>query len=259
MWLMAGAIFLASKWFTFWRAPHQFPRATLGRIAGYLFFWPGMDANAFLGSEKIHRPVWTAKSIAWAIVKVAFGILLLFVVARLTTNPLVAGWIGMTGIVFILHFGLFDLLSVFWRSAGVDAKPIMNVPIKATSLTEFWGRRWNGAFNQLVLDIFFRRLSRAIGVMNATLIAFAVSGFIHELVISLPAGGGYGLPTAYFVLQGCGAVTQRSKLGRRIHLDRGFGGWIFTMLVTAGPVFWLFHPLFIRQVTLPFMQAIHAL
>jgi alginate O-acetyltransferase complex protein AlgI len=92
-------------------------------------------------------------------------------------------------------------------------------------------------------------------VIRATLTAFLISGLIHELVISLPAGGGYGLPTAYFLLQGWGVVVQRNLTRRR----DSTAGWIFTMLLTAGPAFFLFHPLFVRQVILPFLQAIGAL
>ena len=135
----------------------------------------------------------------------------------------------------------------------------MNAPIKATSLTEFWGRRWNGAFNQLVLETFFARLARKLGAIRATLTAFLVSGLIHELVISLPAGAGYGLPTSYFLLQGWGIVTQRSPLGKRWGLRQGARGWLFTMALTAGPALFLFHPPFVRQAVLPFMHAIGAL
>ena len=133
-------------------------------------------------------------------------------------------------------------------------RPIMNAPIKSTSLTEFWGRRWNGAFNQLVLDLLFRRLAHSFGAACATLGSFLLSGLLHELVISLPAAGGYGLPTGYFLLQGAGSITQR-KLG----LCGGIRGWIFTVAIVGAPAFWLFHPLFVRRVILPFLQAIGAL
>ena len=81
--------------------------------------------------------------------------------------------------------------------------------------------------------------------------AFFISGLIHELVISLPAGAGYGLPTAYFLLQGIGILTERVLPRIR--------GRIFTILITAVPAFWLFHPPFVRIVFLPFMKAIGAL
>jgi alginate O-acetyltransferase complex protein AlgI len=165
----------------------------------------------------------------------------------------------MMGTILILHFGLFDLIAMAWRIAGVNAKPIMDAPIRATSLSEFWGRRWNGAFNQLVFTLLFRPLARAVGTIRATLTIFLLSGLIHELVISLPARGGYGLPTAYFLLQGWGVVAQRSPIGKRFAFDRGVRGWFFTMLVAAAPAFWLFHPPFVRNVVVPFMKAIGAL
>lgn len=87
---------------------------------------------------------------------------------------------------------------------------------------------------------------------------FVVSGLIHDFVISLPAGAGYGLPTAYFVVQGAGVALERSRVGKRLNLRRG-RGWLFMALLTAGPAFWLFHPPFLRNVVLPFMRVIRAL
>ena len=90
-------------------------------------------------------------------------------------------------------------------------------------------------------------------------IAFLGSGLLHELVISLPARGGYGLPTIYFMLQAAGMAFERSAIGRKMGLAAGFKGWIFTMIVAAGPAFWLFHPPFVKLVVIPFMEAMHAL
>jgi alginate O-acetyltransferase complex protein AlgI len=165
----------------------------------------------------------------------------------------------MIGMILILHFGLFDLAAISWRSAGVNAQPIMAGPIKSASLGEFWGRRWNGAFNQLVLNALFRPLARSAGTVPATFATFLFSGLLHELVISLPAAAGYGLPTAYFLLQASGVIAQRSEIGNRLHLRDDGRGWLFTMLIAAGPAFWLFHPPFIRNVIIPFMKAISAL
>jgi hypothetical protein len=209
--------------------------------------------------------------ITFVFAKIFLGAFLLFGAARLAPQPPLAGWIGMIGLILMLHFGLFDLASIGWRVAGVEVDPIMDAPLRSTSLGEFWGRRWNGAFNRLALDFVFRPLARQRGgrrsrdaatrsrrsstlhfpVAYATLAAFLVSGLIHELVISLPANDGYGLPTAYFLLQGSGILLQHSR--------PNFRGRFSTILIAAGPVFFLFHPPFVRQVILPFMQAIHAL
>ena len=84
---------------------------------------------------------------------------------------------------------------------------------------------------------------------------FLISGLVHEAVISLPARRGYGLPTLYFLAQGLGVLAERSAVGRRLNLGRSTTGWLFMALITAGPVFWLFHPPFVHNVILPMLEA----
>jgi len=261
MWLMAGAIFFGCKWLTLGNAIQRFGRACPLRIAAYLFAWPGMDAARFLSPDLEPRCSGSAmmKSAALATIRISLGALLIFAIAWRVAEPLLVGWIGMVGMILMLHFGLFELVSIGWRALRVDAPPIMNRPLRSTSVSDFWGRRWNAAFNDLAVRLVFRPVARHTTVFAATLIAFAVSGLIHELVISLPAGAGFGLPTAYFLIQGMGILAERSPAGKRLRLGSSISGWVFTMIVVAAPAFWLFHPPFIRQVILPFMQAIGAL
>jgi Membrane bound O-acyl transferase family len=174
------------------------------------------------------------------------------------TEPLLRGWLGM-GLILLLHFGSFQIVGLLWQSFGVNAKPIMSVPLRSTSLGEFWGKRWNLGFRQLAHELIFRPLLRTLGAGAAGFLVFVVSGLIHDLVISLPARAGYGLPTAYFVLQGAGMTLEHSSFGKRLGLGHGVRGWFFMALFVAGPAFWLFHPWFVLRVILPFMQAIHAL
>jgi hypothetical protein len=79
------------------------------------------------------------------------------------------------------------------------------------------------------------------------------------LVISVPARGGYGLPTGYFVFQGLGVLVERSSFGKQLGLRDGVRGWLFMVVITAGPVFFLFHPPFVLRVIIPFMKWMHAL
>lgn len=257
MWLMAVAIFFGCKWLTLGIATQRMGRICPFRAAAYLLAWPGMDAARFLSPDLAPRPSRSAimKSSAIAAVRILLGALLLFALARHAANPILAGWLGMAAMILILHFGLFDLLSIGWRTLRVDARPIMEQPLRSRSVAEFWGRRWNGAFNDLALGLVFRRVARRGGVAGATLVAFAVSGLIHELVISLPARAGFGLPTGYFLLQGLAILAQRKTAALRGDIS----GWLFTMVIVAGPAYWLFHPPFVRHVILPFMQAIGAL
>jgi predicted DCC family thiol-disulfide oxidoreductase YuxK len=261
MWMMAFALFFGCKWLTLGTAIRRKGRAGPFRALAYLIAWPGMAATRFLSSEMAPH---CSRSVALrtavvAVVRILLGSVLLFGVARGAANPLLAGWIGMVGMILLLHFGFFKLLSLGWRALRVDAPPIMNAPLRSTSVSEFWGERWNAAFNDLALRLVFRPAVRVIGIAGATLLAFLVSGLVHEFVISLPANAGYGLPTGYFLIQGLGVLTERSSVGKWLGLRTCGRGWWFTMIVVAGPAYWLFHPPFVRQVIVPFMQAIGAL
>lgn len=228
--------------------------------AAYLLAWPGMEANTFLDSHrKVRRP--GTEDWLWAIGKTLFGAVLFWGAARLLAPdwPLLVGWVGMVGLIFLLHFGFFHLLALLWQLAGVDAQPIMRSPHRAASLSEFWGSRWNLGFRQLSHDLVFQPLRRRTSTATATLAAFALSGFIHDLVISVPAGGGYGLPTAYFLIQGFGVLAERSGVGNTLGLKSGISGRFFMLIATAGPVVLLFHEPFINNVILPFMHAAGAL
>ena len=158
--------------------------------------------------------------------------------------------------IMMLHFGLFHLLAMFWRRRGRDVRPIMDRPWRAASLSEFWGRRWNVAFRQVVHRDIFRPLARRWGTVSATLATFAVSGLIHDLVISVPARGGYGGPTAYFMLQGLGLLIERSRIGSAIGLDRPRLGRWFAATVLLAPIGLLFHATFMERVFVPFLHAI---
>ena len=91
------------------------------------------------------------------------------------------------------------------------------------------------------------------------MVVFVVSGLVHDAVISIPAGGGWGLPTLYFVIQGVGVLFERSRLGKRLGTRRGVIGWLFCATVTLGPVFLLFHRHFLERVVVPMLTAIGSL
>ena len=164
----------------------------------------------------------------------------------------------MLGIVLFLHFGLFDLLGLAWRRAGINAQPIMRAPLRAKSLAEFWSSRWNTAFSELARQFIFRPLAKTWSPRGAMAGVFLVSGLVHEAVISLPARGGYGLPTAYFALQAVGVLLERTRFGRAVGLGQGFRGWLFMAILAGAPAFWLFHPVFVRNVILPMLDFIGA-
>ena len=244
---------------TWWTARDRIQTSKL-RSLSYLLAWPGMDAETFLNPERRRAGPRVSEWI-WASAKTAFGVLLIWGIARRIPGEhmLLRGWIGLLGLIFLLHFGSFQLIALCWQTMGVDAQPIMAKPMESRTLSEFWGKRWNLGFRQLAHDFIFHPFYKRIGIGAAGFVVFVVSGLIHDLVISSPARAGYGLPTAYFVIQGLGVAAERSAMGRRLGLQSGLRARIFMIAVTAGPAFWLFHPPFVQRVIIPFMQAIHAL
>jgi hypothetical protein len=260
MWGVAVAIYAGCKVATWMNA--RAPQAPVWRHTAYLLGWPGMDAARFLGSTPGSKYS-TLLSNEWqaAISRVALGAVLLFGLARMLgpRSVYLAGWTGMIGIVLILHFGVFHMLSCFWRSLGLEARPLMNHPMASTSLGEFWGRRWNTAFRDLTYQLLFRPLTSRLGPRLGLLAGFIFSGAVHELVISVPAGGGYGGPTVFFGIQGAAMLIERSRFGRSIGLGSGWPGRAFAMVMLIAPVFLLFHRPFVVGVIVPFMRAIGAL
>jgi len=258
MWSVAFALFAGIKWLM-WRDANATP-AGVGRTLGFLTLWPGMHARRFLAPAMGQAPP-ALREWLGAAFKTVLGAALVWGMARVALGlfPLAAGWAGMIGVVVFLHFGLFHFVSLAWRSAGVDAPPIMRAPLRATSLSDFWGRRWNLGFSVPARRLLLKPIAARLGQGAATMIVFLVSGLLHELVLSVPARAGYGLPTAYFLAQGAAILFERSALGRRIGLGDGWRGRAFALLLTAGPAYWLFNSTFVHRVILPFLQAIGAI
>jgi hypothetical protein len=257
MWSLAVAIYAALKWWS-WRN-RRVREAPVWRHVAYLVVWPGMNADAFLDAGHASERAATSEWL-FAIVKTAFGMaVLVFAVpwiAALQWDCYIVGWVGMVGIAFLMHFGVFHLLSCSWRGVGVCAPPIMQWPILSESVAEFWGRRWNLAFRDLSHRFVFRPLTPRIGASRAMLAGFLVSGLVHDLVITVPAGGGYGLPTAYFALQGSAVMLEHSRWGRALGLGHGLRGRLFALIVILTPVMWLFPRPFVCGVIAPFLEAL---
>jgi hypothetical protein len=257
MWALAAAIYAGCKWLTWRRTPVE--GVPWWRHAGYLLAWPGLDVLTFLVERPARRPA-RAEWIR-GVRNLILGMVLFFGVARFVVPMTLygAGWIGMAAMVLVLHFGAFQLLSCVWRAAGVEARPLMNEPLRTVSLGEFWGRRWNTAFRDFTYRFLYRPLVRTVGLKAAIAGGFLFSGLVHDLVISIPAGGGYGGPTLFFAAQGAGILMERSGPGRTVGLARGGRGRISVLLlvVLLAPV--LFHPPFVHRIVIPFMRALGAI
>ena len=255
MWLITCAMYAGLKWLSWWDA--RSVRAPAWRHIAYLFAWPGMDARAFLGnSSRCSYPTpheWLA-----AAIKLGCGAALIWYVAPRVgrDNDWLFGWVAMVGLILFLHCGLFHLLSCAWRANGVDARPLMNSPLLATGVSDFWGQRWNIAFRDLTHRFVFLPLTRLFGPKLALVVGFVISGLIHELAITIPAQSGYGGPIVFFTIQAAALFVERSAWGRRFGLGRDFVGWAFAAVALLGPVGLLFPTAFVTEIIVPFCNVI---
>lgn len=199
MWLAAGTLFLLGKAVVL----RQAKTGTLSDRFAFTLFWPGMDYRAF-----VRAPREALRLLPRGLVNMLAGGVLTWVVARQAPNSFAATWVCMVGFIWALHGGVFTLLAAFWRDRGRDATPLMRAPLLAASVTEFWGKRWNHGFRDLVHEGLFKPVARKLGPQAAMVTVFIVSGLIHELVVTVPAGGGYGGPTLYFALQALGVWLE---------------------------------------------------
>jgi hypothetical protein len=257
MWLISAAIYFSFKWLA-WRSV-CLPKASTTRKTAWWIGWMGMDPVRFLssaGPAAERRPNvaewrYTATNVLTGAAVFVSGAYLIA-----TGWPYAGGWCGMFGVVLVLHFGLFHAISCAWRAAGVNALPIMDRPLTSASLGEFWGRRWNRAFRDAGYAALFQPVAKRWGATAAMLAVFLFSGIIHEAGISVPAGGGYGLPTLYFVLQAVMLLVENSARGKRAGLGHGRRGHLFTLLTVFGPLAILFHPPFVHNVIVPMMETL---
>jgi alginate O-acetyltransferase complex protein AlgI len=184
---------------------------------------------------------------------IGFGLLLLGQYTRSQSNvpSFLTPLLMLAGLSFVLHFGILNLSTGFWRWLGVDVKELFRSPYQAKSLQEFWGRRWNLAFSEMTALVVYRPLKDRYGKTQAMMASFLVSGMLHEIAISFPVKAGYGLPLSYFILHGCvmyaeGKVVLVKKITSHPILSHV---WVLGWLVLPMPL--LFHPAFMQRVVYP--------
>lgn len=210
-------------------------RLAFGRAVGYWALWPGMDPRPFASTAAAAGP----GLMAWGALKMALGAALLSVRAGVPAVDIVRVFVGIG---LLVHFGLCDVLAGFWRARGVAVERLFVNPAASRSLGEFWGRRWNLAFHAVAREFVFRPIARRRGAAAGILGTFLFSGLLHELLLSVPVGAGYGLPTAYFLLHGLLVLAERrwSIQGR---------AWALFWILAPVPL--LFHPWFVKAIILP--------
>lgn len=160
-----------------------------------------------------------------------------------------------------IYFMLEMLLALFGAAAKaltrVELEPQFDEPYLATSLQDFWGRRWNLMVTKILHPTVYgpvrsaaaRVLGRRWAAIPAVWATFLVSGLMHELVVYnfgrvRPSGEMMG----FFVLHGFSLsveIVAKKVVPRRFWVAGVFSGPL-TVAYVVFSSFWLFFPPFLR-------------
>lgn len=220
--------------------------------------WPGMDPQLFsAASRRVVQPAEVLSAGTFFVrgaVRLLIGVVLLsgaHLAQRWTGSLLLSTVLVLPGISLILHFGIFNLICAFWRLRGVPVWPLFPAPLSAHTLGEFWGKRWNLPFTEMIQRAVYRPLSGVVGRRVAAMAGFGFSGLLHECAISVPVQRGYGLPLLYFLIHGGLVVFERGTGLRSVLPRHPVYARLWTILWLALPMALLFHPPFLRGIVWP--------
>jgi hypothetical protein len=136
-------------------------------------------------------------------------------------------------ILLLVSETLVAFMTMLWLPSGQLLPAIHNRPWLARSVADFWGNRWNLWVSDWMRYAIFRRMRR--WPVVALILAFAVSGLLHEWVINVPlyfVTGRvlFGSMMLYFLVQAAGILLERRFLKGHARAMA-----VFTWLVVLAP------------------------
>src|SRR5262249_46056996 len=139
-------------------------RFTPLRLLAYCVFI-GMQPRQFLVGQRTApgAPIPTLRSI---VANAVTGAVLLWLVPRLLpleTPSALRFWIALVGFCFLFLFARLDFAALIFRAMGFAVEKLWDCPIAATTLGDFWGRRWNRIVPGFLREVVFLPVSRRAG------------------------------------------------------------------------------------------------
>lgn len=205
-------------------------RLTLLHYCVFAFLWFGMDPGSF----KNRRP-----GLEWKD-DVRTGLLLMlagtagaWLVWTMEWRQILVMFLPMS---LGFHFGALRVLKGGMRAAGFPVRTLFPNVLEARGVGDFWSRRWNVGYSQMMQRLVGRPVEALAGADAGMMAVFVISGFLHELAITLPVRSGFGWPTVYFTIHGILVLLEK-------HRGKPFGK-IPALLAVAVPLGLLFPPAF---------------
>ncbi|KAG0460679.1 hypothetical protein HPP92_020580 [Vanilla planifolia] len=138
---------------------------------------------------------------------------------------------------------------------GLDLEPQFDAPYRATSLQDFWGRRWNLMVTSILRPSVYGPVRAHWGDVAGCLSTFIVSGAMHELMFFyITSATPTGEVFFFFVLHGaCTAGEVWVKRAAKGHAgEKGrqvnqLASTVMTLGFVFGTTFWLFFPQITRN------------
>lgn len=223
----------------------------------FAYVWPGLDPGPFARREP--DPGWEGTAGRWFALgfpTMALGIAGLGMLAlnRDWSLPL-RGFATIGCLALTVHFGYSDVLSSLLRLLGYPVPRLFDAPLRSRSLNDFWSRRWNRPFVEMNQILFRPALKPLLGQRGSLLALFLLSGLLHEMAISFPAGAGWGGPLAYFVLHG-GLMLAEKRYSISTWPTVASRAWTWFWLLAPLPL--LFHTPFRDALVLPLLGLLEA-
>lgn len=123
---------------------------------------------------------------------------------------------------------------------GMSLQPQFAPPYLATSLRDFWSRRWNLAASQALRAAVYTPVRARLGPATGLAATFLVSGAVHEAVYCYLTGNGpSGETAAFFAVQGLGVAAEtvaKEALRRKGWCQRPLPR-VLSALLTLGFIF----------------------
>lgn len=147
-------------------------------------------------------------------------------------------WI-VNHLIFTAGFTLFiqaigHCLFGLWRLLGIRSRLLMENILLSRTPAEFW-RRWSWPIHLWLYRYVYLPCGGNSNRVRATLAVFLISGLQHELLVALAIGRVTGHQTAFFMLNGLGAIASPAmeRFARRGILARSLVHLMTIVFLTA--------------------------
>jgi alginate O-acetyltransferase complex protein AlgI len=220
--------------------------------------WPAVRIDRFSASLEERTP--RGSDFVQGYVFLMTGLVLALGTVLFTTSlgQTVSSWVFILALLFMGHLGLASIMPFLLRWAGYPVPAMFNDPLESQSIGDFWSNRWNLPFVNMNRLFITRPFADRIGFAWAAFLAFLVSGVLHELAISYAAGGGWGLPILYFLIQSALYETERRYLPNMESASWGVQKlWVWGGILLPLPL--LFHGPFRQTFIVPVIDILRTL